>query len=659
MGSPLPKPVESGLIERQEGKAFRVAAAEVNGYRNSMEDAHLIYMNSDSGFFGVFDGHGGDQCSTFIAKELEKELTAKGLPEDDEAVKKLIFGVDSGFLQTGQSSGSTGTMAIVNKSRGSSPGKIQLRLANVGDSRIILGKRDGTIVDGGGSDKGLTTDHKPDHPNERQRIYRCGGYVVDGENGGPARVNGELSVSRCFGDASFKETGGPGPEDRPVTSNPELFRFDCDESDFLLLVCDGVSEGSFSNPDVVKFVAQSLQKDNDPGKAARGVCHKAIECNSKDNITCMIILFSGSGNGEIKKSHEFIPGSVASCSSKPFMTAYEAMAKRAGLTLAQAVEMRYEALMEDISDPTKNTKELKEEAEAIGTPTGIKGSKERSAWFRKWEENLSQKQSAAPPDQNDLMLQLVRQGMLGGMPPSVLSSLLGGGGPDDGDPGSSGKCIRRIRAPDAMTLRKAVRKHPALDWDERMTRMAGTEGEVQQDDDDGTSKVNFPSLQMSAWLPTSALIACNDAPDMSRPRGSAPAIQTAAAGRGARAAPAPRPASDQCLRQALAAQSGPGRRSILPRPDMAASSAMGSGDPVGDSRGPRLPAVTGRGRTPSPGEATAGIRMAAGGGRASSPLDGAGVASRSRRDLGGPSPVRATGRVAAGNGQRGSRSMPP
>lgn len=654
MGNPLPKPVESGIIERQECRSFRVGVAEVNGWRNSMEDAHLIHTCVDWGFFGVFDGHGGDQCSTFVAKELKKEISARGCPADDEAIRKMIFGVDKQFLSTGQSSGSTGTMCIVH--RPASGSKIQLRLANVGDSRTLLGRRNGTIVDGGGTDKGLTTDHKPDNPNERQRIYRCGGYVVDGEGGGPARVNGELSVSRCFGDASFKETGGPGPEDRPVTANPELSRFECDEADFLLLVCDGVSEGSFPNADVVKFVAQSLEKDNDPGAAALGVCHKAIECNSKDNITCMVVLFQGS-NGSEKTTHQFIPGNASCCTNKAFLTAYEAMAKKAGLTLAQAVEMRYEQIVEDMADPKKKIKELKDEVEAIGTPAGTKGSKERSAWFRKWEDNLSQKQGNSQPNQSDLLDELVLQGVLGGgVPPNVLASLLGGTR-DDGDSIGSGKCIRRIRAPDAMTLRKAVRKHPALDWDERMTRMAGTEGEVQQDDDDGTSKVNFPALQMSAWLPTNALIACPDAaPDMGRPRGSAPALQSA--GRGARVAPAPRPASDQCLRQALANTTGPGRRSILPRPDYSTGSGMGLGaDSGSDSRGlvaPRLPSVTGRGRTPSPGEATAGVRMAAGGGRASSPLD-AGVGSRRRSDLNRPPAPR----VSATTGHRGSRSMPP
>jgi len=39
---------------------------------------------------------------------------------------------------------------------------------------------------------------------------------VEETAGGCARVNGDLAVSRGFGDADYKQTGGPGPEDRPV-----------------------------------------------------------------------------------------------------------------------------------------------------------------------------------------------------------------------------------------------------------------------------------------------------------------------------------------------------------------------------------------------------------------------------------------------------------
>merc|ERR1712190_445701 len=133
-------------------------------------------------------------------------------------------------------------------------------MGNAGDSRVLLGKRDGTIVDGGGTDQGLTTDHKPNHPSERERIYRCGGTVEEAQ-GGVHRVNGDLAVSRGFGDAEYKKTGGPGPEDRPVTANPELGHFECDDTDFLIIVCDGVSEGDFSTQQVVELVANKLKED--------------------------------------------------------------------------------------------------------------------------------------------------------------------------------------------------------------------------------------------------------------------------------------------------------------------------------------------------------------------------------------------------------------
>merc|ERR1719401_2042955 len=192
-----------------------------------------------------------------------------------------MFMIDKEFLDSEQPSGSTATMCIVQKPSAAG-GKHLLRVINAGDSRVLLGRRNGTIVDGGGTDQGLTTDHKPDHPSERERIERCGG-TVEIKEGNVARVNGNLSVSRSFGDRDYKKTGGPGPEDRPVTADPEMFRFECEETDFLLLVCDGVSEGNFPNDEVVKFVATHIKAGKDLGEVARLTCLQAIEKDSKDN----------------------------------------------------------------------------------------------------------------------------------------------------------------------------------------------------------------------------------------------------------------------------------------------------------------------------------------------------------------------------------------
>lgn len=331
MGVGLSRPVESVLVERHETKGFRVGVAEMNGWRNSMEDTHLVLLRPGWGVFGVFDGHGGQACSAFVARRLREELEANGSPADDKEIRNLMFRVDDEFLKTGQASGSTATMVAVNTEPN---GKQRLRVINAGDSRTLLGRRNGQIRDGGGTDEGMTTDHKPENAVERERIYRTGGTVQRGM--GPARVNGDLAVSRAFGDKDHKRTGGPGPEDRPVTVDPEIKHAECEGEDFLMLVCDGVSEGNFTNAQAVKVCADVLRQGNDPGAAARAVIEKALATNSHDNISCMVVCFDGV---EAQSALEFVPGPVY-CKQRGFVLAYEAMCERAGRTLKDCVDER-------------------------------------------------------------------------------------------------------------------------------------------------------------------------------------------------------------------------------------------------------------------------------------------------------------------------------
>jgi len=62
----------------------------------------------------------------------------------------------------------------------------QLYVANAGDSRCVL-CRDGKAVN-------MSDDHKPEDPEEQDRIVKAGGRVTcDG------RVNGGLNLSRAIG----------------------------------------------------------------------------------------------------------------------------------------------------------------------------------------------------------------------------------------------------------------------------------------------------------------------------------------------------------------------------------------------------------------------------------------------------------------------------
>jgi protein phosphatase len=480
MGACLPKPVLATNIERHGSENFRVAIAEINGWRNSMEDAHVIVMRKDWGYFGVLDGHGGAQCSAWCAKHLTDKLESNGCPQDDAAAKQLILDTDRDFLATDQSSGSTAAMCAVHVK---GDGKFHLHVINAGDSRVLLGNRNGTITPGPGTDQGLTTDHKPDNEVERERIERCGG-TVQLTNGGVFRVNGDLAVSRGFGDRDHKTTGGPRQEDRPVTCDPEMGHFEAGPDDFMLIVCDGVSEGDFPNGEVIQCAADELKATGDPGAACKLVIHRAVERNSKDNITAMMVLFERAASFEVE--HEFIPGPLGNVSSTPFLDAYSAMATRGGKTLAQAAAMRYDQLT---ALGNSLTEDDKAELQGFGEPRGAKGSSERSAYFAKWaDDKQSQKDEGGENDQMAMIMEMMR---------AQQAQQAMQAQPEDG---------RRVLVTGQDDLKRMVDDHPALTWDPRMEPLAGTTGIVKKDDpDDGTTQVRFPDDAMVAWLPTAAL----------------------------------------------------------------------------------------------------------------------------------------------------------
>ena len=340
------KAVDCTVLERHGSEHFQVGVSEMNGWRTSMEDAHVIHLQNDGGYFGILDGHGGAQCSAWCAKSFHEKLHANGLPANDAAAKDLCLKIDQAYRDsdTGHISGSTGAMCIVRpptnqgetKDTNDGGGRYKIHVINVGDSRVLLSQADGTMIVGPGTDGGHTTDHKPGLPSERERIERTGG-MVEARPDGDLGVNGSLAVSRSFGDAYYKRTGGPGLEDHPVTANPEMNHFECNVSDFVLVVCDGVSEGNFPNAKVCQLAAKVLNETGgDAAAAAEAICIKSVEMGSKDNISAMIILLGPATDQtfiSLGKTLEFNPGTnLKGTHSAKYIEAYTAMCVRGGVT---------------------------------------------------------------------------------------------------------------------------------------------------------------------------------------------------------------------------------------------------------------------------------------------------------------------------------------
>ncbi|XP_073315992.1 protein phosphatase 2C 51-like [Primulina huaijiensis] len=203
-------------------------SVSVIGRRRAMEDAVAVELGflTKCGkiydFFGVYDGHGGfrvaQSCRETLHKLVAKIVEEKGGEEIDwgKVMEAGFREMDEEVNKNGAAvamMGSTAVVAVV--------GEEQVVISHCGDSRAVL-SRGGVAVQ-------LSDDHKPDRPDELERIVGCGGKVIDW-NG--QRVLGVLATSRSIGDRCLKPFVTPEPEVKLVNIT------DLDE--FLILASDGL-----------------------------------------------------------------------------------------------------------------------------------------------------------------------------------------------------------------------------------------------------------------------------------------------------------------------------------------------------------------------------------------------------------------------------------
>ncbi|KAH7435507.1 hypothetical protein KP509_06G067500 [Ceratopteris richardii] len=270
---------------------------------------------SDLHFFGVYDGHGGSQASTYckerfhilLAEELQMlnregssyphqrdgwdETWNKTLTDCFLKIDKEVGGVcpkgicDNESVDHGctccedaiapENVGTTAVVAVV--------GSRQIVVANCGDSRAVLSR--------GGQAVALSTDHKPEREDETHRIEAAGGRVIcwDGY-----RVGGFLALSRAIGDRYLK---------RYVISEPEVTCVQRNEEDeVLILASDGIWD-VLSNEYACEIARKALaaakkKRENrtfSPGEdpaaatAAAMLAKLAYNKGSKDNISVVVV----------------------------------------------------------------------------------------------------------------------------------------------------------------------------------------------------------------------------------------------------------------------------------------------------------------------------------------------------------------------------------
>ena len=312
--------------------------------RNYNEDCVHITINSTKpkthpntnqwpsavSFFAVFDGHGGQSCSEFLRDNLFKYICHNEyFPLDiDKAIRHGFAVAESEFLKklaldTNESSvlDRSGSCAIALLVVGK-----RCYIANVGDSRAVMSRCNGNVI------TEITTDHKPNHAQEKKRIEMNGGKVYQSKTPipnlninqllvGPYRVTpGRLSVSRTIGDVEAKHIkfgGLPGV----IIAEPEIFSYDLNKEDidFFILGCDGIFD-QMTSKEVVDCVWMVFNNEEGTihdkcGKAVDLILKTAMIRKSFDNVTCVLVIIkddldsnnSGNNNNVVtvssKKQH--------------------------------------------------------------------------------------------------------------------------------------------------------------------------------------------------------------------------------------------------------------------------------------------------------------------------------------------------------------------
>jgi len=251
-----------------------------NALARAENDPAFTQLLGASVMFGVFDGHGGRHAATFCMTHLPINFAMhlRHLPDN------IPLALERAFLQTDfdwavrqarlapEARDESGACAAIGVCFGE-----KLYVAHAGDVRVVLSRN--------GQATPLTRDHTPRDAQEYARLRRLGVDVSD-----EFRVNGDLAVSRSFGDLSRESCRKLY---NGVICRPEVIERNLEQMDeFLIVACDGIWD-ALKNDQAVRIVRDQLRRENDAQLAAEALVRYVEKSGrSSDNLSVVVIGFA-------------------------------------------------------------------------------------------------------------------------------------------------------------------------------------------------------------------------------------------------------------------------------------------------------------------------------------------------------------------------------
>ncbi|PPJ58655.1 hypothetical protein CBER1_03521 [Cercospora berteroae] len=297
LSTPAPFLGSDGSSSKRLSQSQSRDSAVSDSTQNSKQDV----VETDNGYFAIFDGHAGTFAAEWCGKKVHLLLEDIIRKNPNTAIPELL---DMTFTTVDQqleklplkNSGCTAVLAVLRwedripnsqSATGSTAlapataesGNVErtaqqasrqrvLYTANVGDARIVLCRN--------GKALRLSYDHKGSDENEGKRIAGAGGLILNN------RVNGVLAVTRALGDAYMKDLVTGHPYTTETVIQPDM-------DEFLILACDGLWDVC-SDQEAVDLV-RNIQ---DPQAASKALVDHALARFSTDNLSCMVVRFDNS-----------------------------------------------------------------------------------------------------------------------------------------------------------------------------------------------------------------------------------------------------------------------------------------------------------------------------------------------------------------------------
>jgi len=324
MGAFLDKPLREKTRETGTNNGITFALSSMQGWRQEQEDAHICKSELDTEKFKkwscymVFDGHGGHDVANHVSQHFIDHLLNQEYFKNIESsngtaleVNEMCLGnaICDAFLSFDTSMETIWKENIREEKQQSMRGgctavgilitETHLVFINLGDSRAFYVKTD-PASDETTQNQELkinfsTKDHKPENPEEKARILAAGGTVEKILGNGPYRVDGELSVSRAFGDFNYKKATRIdqklAQKDAKVTALPDIqFMERSDRDSFALIACDGVYDVA-SNSELLKYLEFKFETESSVQKISDELIETCLSAGSKDNMSAIVIKF--------------------------------------------------------------------------------------------------------------------------------------------------------------------------------------------------------------------------------------------------------------------------------------------------------------------------------------------------------------------------------